>query len=182
MLKHETRDVELAFHVDEFIGTGTVPDLKWIQKEVATPFEPITATVIGSDEGQSLNGRFLNREISWRHTGICYQADIKHAKRVLKEMGMTECTSVLTPGVKNHDHDSELIDEKMAKRLRRVGAILSSLAQDRPVISYAVKEVPREEARPTVECDKKGQNNLLLSAGAPPMCVDARVAGQAEPH
>ena len=60
-----------------------------------------TSTVVGSDDGQVDEARYLNRITQWDHSHVSYQADPKQAQRVLRDMGMTDCTSVGTPGVKD---------------------------------------------------------------------------------
>lgn len=98
--------------------------------------------------------RYFNRKVAWTPHGITYEADEKHTKLVLAELGMSDGHPVSTPGV----HDKISADDEgqlslaYQGKLRRVIAILNYL---RPGLAYALKECAREMAAPSVGTERK---------------------------
>ena len=98
-----------------------------------------------------MEASYLNRTLRWSASGIVYTHDPKHAEAAQKEYGMTGAKSVSTPGAKAEEQDSDdkPLSDAESTSFRRAAATLNYLAQDRPDISYAVKECARAMSRPT---------------------------------
>ena len=109
----------------------------------------------------------MNRVISWTEEGITYEADQRHAEIVLRELGLEAAKAVTTPGSRddadkmsdikvegnklqdyNDAEDNELLKGTEATKFRVLAARLNYLAQDRPDVQFAVKEVARRMATP----------------------------------
>ena len=70
---------------------------------------------------------------------------------IVKELGLQEAKSAATPGDKLKDNEKDDVELNAAKatHYRQVGARANYLAQDRPDIMYAVKEICRDMSKPT---------------------------------
>ncbi len=97
----------------------------------------------------------LNRVIRWTPEGITYEADQRHAELIVQDLGLTGAKSVTTPGSKDDNEkarvgndDGQWLDAKEASRFRGLSARLNFLAQDRPDLMYASKEISRRMAKP----------------------------------
>ena len=80
---------------------------------------------------------------------MTYEADSRHVETVLKELGLQSADSVSTPGVIEHEihGDDELLDEKNAKQMRIIIAVLKD-------VCFAVKETARTMASPTIGTER----------------------------
>ena len=61
---HRERDLRLMVHVDDFLATGAGSELQWLKGKVQEKFE-CTGDVLGPDEGQKKEVRYLNRILRW---------------------------------------------------------------------------------------------------------------------
>lgn len=146
---HPKKLLRMAVHVDDFLVSGSLGSLRWLQYMMREAFE-FKAEILGPGAEEKQMVTYLNRELGWTQEGITYQPDPRHVKTVLREMGMLTCSPVSTPGVKElHDKEStgELSNDQKFK-LRRVIAILNYTSQDRPDIGFAVKECARSMSNP----------------------------------
>ena len=83
---------------------------------------------------------FLGRRITWLPEGIGYEADPRHAERLIGEWAMEDCRPVATPGL-NHDDavtkemlekkESVKLPPKEARAYRAAAARLNYLSLDR---------------------------------------------------
>jgi hypothetical protein len=99
--------------------------------------------------------------IRWKNGVLEYEADEKHRAVIMKELGLEdESNSVVSPIVKvdgrddhdeGDDHDDEPLSREEQRQFRALAARANYLAQDRPDLQYAVKEVCRSMAKPTVK-------------------------------
>ena len=98
--------------------------------------------------------RVLNRIVEWKENCICYEADQRHAEIICEQLGLVskEAQGVVTPGIKQDiSEDTEpKLDPEQATRYRALVARANYLAQDRPDIQYATKELCREMSQLTV--------------------------------
>jgi hypothetical protein len=93
--------------------------------------------------------RILNRVLRWSSTGITYEADPRHAELLARDLGASG-PAVTTAGVKPAKEEEEKPLEGVAVRQYRSGAARANyLAQDRPDLSFAAKELCRHMAAPT---------------------------------
>ena len=86
--------------------------------------------------------------------GFELEADQRHAEMIVAQMGLTEAKGVNTPGEAEKPHEveenRELLGKEEAATFKSVAARANYLAQDRPDIMYAMKEVCRKMSAPTV--------------------------------
>ena len=126
------------------------PVIPWIGLNLKYPRNMKSLYLL--DLGQGLQGRALNRVISWTEKGIEYEADPRQAEKLISECGMHGAKPVGTPGVKitfkEHDDDSEL-PVRLHTAFRSAAARSNYLAADRIDIMFGGKEICRSMAKPT---------------------------------
>lgn len=163
---HGNRQVSVTVHGDDFTSTGRERDLKWLERIFTSKFDTKTE-YLGPGSHHQKTVRILNRVISWDDDGITYEADQRHAEIVVRELGLEAGRPVTTPGSRDDagkmsavkvdnalTKDSEyeahdaLLQGQEATKFRAITARLNYLAQDRPDLQYAVKEVARRMASP----------------------------------
>ena len=91
----------------------------------------------------------LGRVVEWRKDEHWWEADPRHVEKILQVCGLVSGNPSVVPGVKlqkEHGDDEELAG---LVRYRSVVATANFIAQHRPNVRFAVKEVCREMARPT---------------------------------
>ncbi len=101
----------------------------------------------------------MNRIIRATKDGWEYEPDQRHAEIIVDSLGLKEAKAVETPTEElkkweDEENEKELSEEKQTK-FRSIAARCNYLAADRPDLMYAVKEVCREMAKPTVGAWKK---------------------------
>ena len=111
--------------------------------------------VVSKEEQPEIQeGRVLNRIIRWTNEGWEIEPDQRHADIIVHELGLSESKPVSTPGEtesrQEEGEDEELLDSAMATKYRALAARASDLAGDRTDLMYAVKEICRSMANPTV--------------------------------
>ena len=85
---------------------------------------------------------------------------------------MLQCTGVNTHGLTEREHSNGDIDDSplaggQESKLRRVIAVLNYVAQDRPGVGCAVKEVARDMASPTKTTEAKVKRLARYLKGQP---------------
>ena len=104
-------------------------------------------------------GRVLNRIIRVCSKGWQYEPDQRHAEIIIKTLGLESSKPVKTPGEeenkKEMEENAQELDRNMSSEYRGMTARANYLAQDRIDIQYAVKELSRAMAAPTVGDWKK---------------------------
>ena len=168
---HPERKISTTVHGDDFTSAGTEKDLQWMDRMLKAEFE-IETKFLGPASHHAQQVRILNRVIEWGITGITYEADQRHAEIIVKELNLEGSKATATPGTRddamngssmNKDdielrvkgQGEELTDQNVLlqgrelTKFRALSARLNYLAQDRPDLQYAVKEVARRMACPT---------------------------------
>ena len=134
-------------HVDDFLCSGKSSDIHWMKTELEKKFG-LTSQIIGP--GQS--GNYLGRAISWESDGISIEGENKYLDTMILQWGLGNAGGLSTPGC-NEDKRETGGEEELCPRLttafRRSAAMANYMAQDRPDISFASKEVSRGMACPT---------------------------------
>ena len=66
--------------------------------------------------------RVLNRIVRVTEDGIRYEADPRHAEMLIKAFDLSEAKSVITPGIKVHDEntDPDKVDSDAAAEINRI--------------------------------------------------------------
>ena len=145
---HPERDVRIVVHGDDFVvegkqsvGTGRVGRVVY----------PESQGILGPDPGDQKSIVILGRVVEWRKDELWWEADPRHVEKILQVRGLVSGNPSVVPGVKlqeEHGDDEELAGEDLV-RCRSVVATANFIAQDRPDVRFAVKELCREMARPS---------------------------------
>ena len=153
-------------HGDDFVTVGTRESATAFRKKLESRFE-IKTQVIGSSgslsdlTGESgkgpsevREGRVLNRIIRWTEDGWEIEPDQRHADIIIHELQLQDARPVSSPGETEAKWEEEenavLLSSEEASRFRALAARANYLAADRTNIMYAVKEICRSMASPTV--------------------------------
>ena len=147
MFYHPVRDLRIVVHGGDFTVGGFAEDLDWFRRMISEKCEVKFRARLGDDPKDEKSVRILNRVLEWRNGfGILYEADQRHGDILVKELGLSsESKSVSTPGVKEVPDESVDFNPSM---YRALVARANYLAQDRPDIQYAVKELCRKMSSP----------------------------------
>jgi hypothetical protein len=97
---HEGKGVRIVVHGDDFVVTGPPAGLEFVKKILSKKYPVKVRAVLGPEAGDDKEATILNRIVRWEDGEISFEADPKHVKRMLKDMRLQECNSVLTPGTK----------------------------------------------------------------------------------
>ena len=108
---------------------------------------------LGPEEHDCKSIRILNRVVTWRSSGIVYEADQRHAEIIVGRLGLKNKRSVITPGVKaenqkDEEGDNESMSSGEATEYRGLVARANYLSVDRLDIKYSVKELSRWMSAP----------------------------------
>ena len=123
---------------------GNDEDLDWFEKEISAKFEVKIRGRLGPGVKDTKAIRILNRIAERTKEGIWYEADQRHAELLVQHLGLDNnrirCD---VPGEKlpYEEDDDEPLTADDVKRYQASVARANYLAQDRPDIQWAVKEV-----------------------------------------
>ena len=110
--------LRVVVHGDDFTCLGPRAAIMDYEDQLATRFEIKRRGLIGEFDGCIREIRILNRILRLTEFGLRYEADPRHAEMLVKALGLSSASSVLTPGVKeNNDltnYDADLTDEHVA--------------------------------------------------------------------
>ncbi len=145
--------VRTLVHGDDFVSVGKRSAIKRLEEQLQERFE-IKTTIVGRDEQrEAREGKVLNRVIRLTRDGWELEADQRHGEMIIEEMGLTNARGANTPGEDEKRHEEEdnkkPLEPERARRFRSTAARANYLAQDRPDIMYAVKELCRSMSTPT---------------------------------
>ena len=169
---NKSRDLKTLVHGDDFVTIGGREDAKWFEEALSKSFA-IKTSVVGRGKGEDKEARILNWVIRVMPNGWEYEADQRHGELIIKTLGMDNCKSVIIPGEDakewEAEQDSVKLEGEKAREYRGLAARANYLALDGPDIQYAVKELCRGMANPTVG-DRKALKRLArYLVGAPRM-------------
>ena len=174
---HSERQISCTVHGDDFSSTGRERDLQWFERKMKEEFE-VKTKFLGPKDYHEKQIRILNRVIEWHQHGLTYEADQRHAEIVAKELQLENAKAVATPGTRedashgssmseiefkelaNTKEDAVPLSKEEITKYRALSARLNYLAQDRPDLQYAVKEVARRMSSP-----KQGDWILMKRVG-----------------
>ena len=155
---HAKRGIKALVHGDDYVAVGEPEGLRWMKTEVGKRFE-IKTKVFGPDKakGEQSEVSMLGRILEWHRDGVTYEADPRHAEKIVRELGLEHAKGLSTPGVKpekNNNLEREIADTGVeltgakTTQYRAVAARLNYLALDRPDLAYAAKEASRRMSKP----------------------------------
>ena len=126
--------------------------MSWFRSCLEARFE-VKTSMIGHGPNDASEGRVLNRIIRATSGGWEYVGDQRHAELIVQSLNVEKSTPVTTPGEdqkKEKEEESVLLDVARASGYRQIAARANYMAQDRADTQFAVKEVCRGMANPTV--------------------------------
>ena len=149
---HDEWDVKTVVHGDDYASSGPAEGLAKLKQALEEKFDIRDTFILGYEDGDLREGKVLNRIVRAGDDGWELEADPRHAELLIQQMELEASKGVVTPGVDDvaeAGDDEELNDKEEIKKFRGVAARMNYLAQDRPDIAFAAKEVCREMAKPT---------------------------------
>lgn len=94
--RHHARGVELAVHGDDVTAQGNIDDLEWLIKAMRAKYD-IKTQLIGERADLAKEARVLNRTIRWTRQGLEVEADPRHVKVILEQLGLEHANPAPTP-------------------------------------------------------------------------------------
>ncbi len=88
----------------------------------------------------------LTRIVRWAPAGIEYEADPRHAEKLIAECGLTGANTVATPGLrmsKEEAQNDQPLEQRLHTAFRGSAARANYLAADRIDCQFAAKEICR---------------------------------------
>ena len=147
--RHVQRDVKVTVHGDDFLVTGSLSDLLWLQNKCGSKYE-IKTHLLGPEDEQQI--KILNRVVRWSLHGLEYEADHRHVELVIKELGLATAKPVSTPSTTEEVEkpDEVHLNAGHSQKFTSVAARVNFLAQDRPDIQHASRG-SQHMSNPTTE-------------------------------
>ena len=127
--------------------------------------------ILGPDVRDTKAIDILGRVVEWRPGELWWEADPRHVERILETTGMVSGNASVVPGVKIQEEDGDiagLVGNELTM-YRSVTARANFIAQDRPDIRYAVKDLCRDMAKPTRASMRKLKKLARYLKGHPRM-------------
>ena len=161
MFMHTVRRIMVVVHGDDFVCLGEDADIEWFNEQMATAYEHKRVGNIGPELNDDKSMKILNRVLTWTDEGLEFEADQRHAEIVVQMLGLGGCREVSTPGAKEEatDGDQEPVEGEEATLFRAAAARINYLAQDRPELLYAAKEVCRLNVHTNGRGDAQGETD-----------------------
>ena len=146
---NQTRDLKVSIHGDDITVLGFHDDLVWLRKKLEERYELKFGGLLGPEQTDVQNVALLNRLIHFGADCTTIEADPRHVKIVLNELGLNNAKTVSSPGVTCKDGDDTPLSLEDCKRFRSLTMRCNYLALDRPDINYSAKELARKMQNPT---------------------------------
>lgn len=180
-------------HGDDFISLGDDDSSKRLADTLRKTYDLKVRAILGPDHSDDKSVRISNTTVIWIGDGIDFEADQGHVELVIKASGLEKGKSAATLGVKAKDSMvDEILDATGSTFYRSLTMGINYLAQDRPDIQFARKELARGMSAPTAGLWEKlkrwgqyllGKLRVVLHYGRQHDCtyldsrVDANFAG-----
>ena len=145
----EARQLRCVVHGDDFTFLGWDKDLDEIVERMKKTYELKVRGRMSGDPTDAQEITILNRRLTWKGNEMTYEADLKHAEKIIEEMGLDDMSNGLTKPYVRELLDEEPLSESESRRFRALAARANYLAQDRADIQFAVKEACRDMASPS---------------------------------
>lgn len=151
---HPSRNILTLVHGDDYVSSGSGPDMHWLEEALAKAYE-IKTQRLGHGGGKLQGeGKVLHRVLRASEAGWEIEADPRHAELVIEQLGVEQEKGVATPGVPGTEEDDLPEDVPLQgeniRCFRGVAARCNYLGPDRPDAQFAIKECCREMAAPTM--------------------------------
>ena len=175
---HDSRDILLVVHVDDFLVAATQEELDWVYAEMSKAYE-LKRKVISSSPGDAHDTSYLNRRLKWDvHNMMSYEGDGKHADRLLKEWGLHHCKAVSSTMTKELEVNVGMgpeLSESEGRRVRQAIARINFMCQDRPDLCSAARVLSQHMAAPT-EGTKAALQHVVKYLKGNRRCINSFVA------
>ena len=159
LCRHETKDITLFYHGDDFVILGEQADLTGFAKELGESLIVKVRGTLGPDESDHKKITLLNRILRYGCSAgglpfLEWEADPRHAEIIttLLRLGRAaRCKELGSPGVKrtmDEVNRATDLDPEMTAAYRSICMRINYLAQDRPDLMFTAKEMARWMARP----------------------------------
>ena len=149
---NEEREIMTTVHGDDFTSRGPKKQLDWFETKLQELYELKIGPRLGPGPEDAKQATVLNRIVTWTDEGILYEADPRQCERLLQECGMEGVKNVTTPGIRvtaAEVLDDKPLEPRLYTAFRAAAARANYLAQDRPDVMFAAKEVCRLMSSPT---------------------------------
>ena len=133
-------------HGDDFTTAGPKCEIDWFEKLLEDKYELKKGGRPGPGPSDTKELTVLNRVIRWVDGGVEYEADPHQGERLVEGLGLDlGCKAIATPGLK------PILEKLVEGKLLSADAHITCnyLAQDRPDLRFATKEVCRFVSSPT---------------------------------
>ena len=153
LFHHPARDMMVFSHGDDFVSSGSVEDLKLLEKVLSAKYS-IKTTTIGEGEKLAKEVRILNRIVRWRPgEGVTIEADPGHLEILVDSTGVKDERPLTTNGSKDDQEKEarrdlakgEKLDDNSVSKYRSDVARLNYSAAVRRLVRY-LKFRPRAVA------------------------------------
>ena len=119
IFNHSQKGIRTLVHGDDFVSSGRPEDLKWLQEELENKYE-ITTKILGEKPDMEKEGKILNRTLKWIDgVGNQYEADSKHAEKIIKETGADKMKGLQVPIVREESAESDEHKERSIEEIER---------------------------------------------------------------
>ena len=146
---------------DDLVGSGYRANMEVMKENLHEALECNTGELVGVDADPAKEATFTKRTIRCvPDAGWELKADTKHVKTLLQWFECEDARGSPVPGSKDArrplEHETEVdgtttvLDQEERAEYRKHVGLLRYIANDRFDLKYAVKEVRRDAARPTV--------------------------------
>ena len=100
VFRHPSRGLACSVHGDDLTTEGPKDQLDWFVGELRKKYELKEGARLGPGKGDDKEARILNRLVRWTAEGIEYEAGPRQAERIVRDLNLSGCKSVGSPGVK----------------------------------------------------------------------------------
>jgi hypothetical protein len=146
-------DVSCVVHGDDFTFLGRDGDLRKIEKTMRSWWDLKLRGILGSGDSDDKELTLLNRTLRWHGDSLEYEADPRHAREIIEQLGLQEGSNGIEAPSKKVTaaelREAVELDPSSATRYRALAAKANYLAMDRADVQYATKEVSRDMSAPS---------------------------------
>ena len=99
--QHKSRDIRLTVHGDDFLVVADAEQLEWLDVKLRQQND-MKSEVLGPEANMKQEVRILNRTLRWGKKGIEYEADDRHAIKIMQECAVMNVRASKTPRTPGH--------------------------------------------------------------------------------
>jgi hypothetical protein len=148
---HPEYDFHMEQHGDDFLGTGMREHTFVIKDWFEAAFCCKKVEIISNHKADLKATSFLKRDITVDDTGYHLEMDPRYSESLVRRCGLESAKGAPTPAPKVSDKDpGDLLDRAGQKHFRGGAGVAQYMAEHRPDIAYATKEVLRDGSAPGV--------------------------------